>query len=89
MERDLEQQIKLLKEENVRLQLQVERLQGELQTCLKNWTEAYGYNEMLVKQLAEVRTEWMKCAENYNYAMNSYAEIENAYKQLLREVRGN
>ena len=41
MEKDLEQQIKLLKEENIRLQSQVERLQGELQTCLKNWTEAY------------------------------------------------
>lgn len=63
MEKNLEQQNKLLQEENMRLQLEVERLQEKLQTCIKNWTEAYGYNEMLVKQLEEVRTEWMKCAE--------------------------
>lgn len=85
MENKLEQQIKILQEENARLQLQVNELKKDKQECIEYWNKAVEANEILLKQLEEARTEWTKCAGNWTSAVNAYAELENNYKALLRE----
>lgn len=89
MERNLEQQIKILQEENARLQLQVEELEKDKRECIEYWNKAVESNEILVKQLNEARVEWTKCAGNWTSAVNENTELEDKYKQLLREYKNS
>lgn len=89
MEKKMEQQIKILQEENARLQLQVKELEKDKRECIEYWNKAVESNEILAKQLEEARAEWTNCAGNWTAAVDAYAELESKYKTLLHQSRNN